>query len=604
MENSSGNAGESIMRHDDRKLVRRTARPMKTRRGVIVILTAFLLTVLFAFVALSVDTGRVVLTETEMQNAADAAALAASQEIQAAVYAAGQGVGSATVDANSIAVQAARQMAAEVAEANNVFVDANSDVEFGKRIYSPASGDWSVQWGGAPYNVVRVKARRNGPDTEAPDGEFPLAFGWAIGKDSVPLNVSSTAFTEARDLVLVLDFSGSMNYDSQLTSSLGLGTAEALVDGMWVALQEANPQWPGTSTSKFPATGFGGINSYEGTYVSSTTTSTIMSTLGLTQNNSNGTRKFPYPQAGRNTNGSPKSKPSNSASDTAWQRYIEFVKNHPVSQYKKKYGYRTLMDFLQQKTTNGYTPRDRYASEDMWRTPHQPMNALKKGASLFLTFLEDLDFGDEVGLVGYGEWAEPIDALNDGMINVSVAENPITPDYGDIDLLQLHHQAGEFNGQTNMGDGILKGRELLVGKANDPNDDGYSRYGARPTMIVMTDGQTNQKPSNWSLPTSFKWKDWTDFNGDGTADYSTSDNYKRYAFWEATEAVKRGITIHTIAVGGEADRQLMKAIAFAGGGVFIDVPAHSSIEDMEEQLGAAFSLIAAKVPAAQLLYED
>ena len=39
------------------------------RRGVIVVLTAFLLTVLFAFLALSVDTGRVVLTETEMQNA-------------------------------------------------------------------------------------------------------------------------------------------------------------------------------------------------------------------------------------------------------------------------------------------------------------------------------------------------------------------------------------------------------------------------------------------------------------------------------------------------------------------------------------------------------
>src|SRR5262245_51575057 len=108
----------------------RTARRWQDRRGVIVVLTAFLLTVLFAFLALSVDTGRVVLTETEMQNAADAASLAASQEIQAAVHAAGQGVGSATIDANSIAVQAAREMAAEVAEANGVFVDSDADVEF------------------------------------------------------------------------------------------------------------------------------------------------------------------------------------------------------------------------------------------------------------------------------------------------------------------------------------------------------------------------------------------------------------------------------------------------------------------------------------------
>ncbi len=68
--------------------------------------------------------------------------------------------------------------------------------------------------------------------------------------------------------------------------------------------------------------------------------------------------------------------------------------------------------------------------------------------------------------------------------------------------------------------------------------------------------------------------------------------------------MKRWITIHTIAVGAGADRGLMKAIAFAGGGVFIDVPVHSSAQEIEEQLSAAFSQIAAKVPAAQLLYEN
>src|SRR5215510_5604156 len=141
------------MSRHQHQLAERGTRRWQDRRGVIVVLTAFLLTVLFAFLALAVDTGRVVLTETEMQNAADAASLAASQEIQAAVYAAGQGVGSATVDANSIAVQAARDMAEEVAAANGVYVDKNTDVAFGKRIYNPSTGDWTVQWNGAPYNV-------------------------------------------------------------------------------------------------------------------------------------------------------------------------------------------------------------------------------------------------------------------------------------------------------------------------------------------------------------------------------------------------------------------------------------------------------------------
>jgi len=262
------------------------------------------------------------------------------------------------------------------------------------------------------------------------------------------------------------------------------------------------------------------------------------------------------------------------------------------------------MDYLQQKAISSFTPRDRYTSEDMWRTPHQPLNAVKKGASLFLAFLDDLDFGDEVGMVGYGEWGEQIDSLNDGDASVDVSNDPITPSFGLIDVMQNHHQAGEFNGQTNMGDGILKAREMLVGNASDPNDDGFSRYGARPTLVLMTDGLANRRPSSWSLPANFHWEDWTDFNGDGSADYTTSDNYKRYAFWEATEAIKRGITIHTIAVGADADRDMLEAIAKASGGVYIDVPGGSTVEEVEEQLSSAFSQIAAKVPAAQLLYEN
>lgn len=571
------------------------------RRGVVVVLTGFCLVAVFAFVALSVDTGRMVLTETKMQNAVDAAALAAAQEISSAVFAAGQGQGSASIDANSVAVEAARAMAAEVALANGVFIDPDIDVRFGKRTYSSATGDWPIQWDAAPYNVVQVTARKTDADVSAPDGQLPLAFGWAVGRSKVPLRASATAFVESRDMVIVLDFSGSMNYDSQLNSSLGLSVAEGLLDDMWDAMIAANPYWPGTSTPKFPATGFGSINSYAGTYVASTDTATIRNTLGLNAN-VNGNRKFPYPQAGRSSDGLPKAKPSNTNSDAAWGRYIDFVKNHPVAAYKKKYGYRTLMDFLQQKTTNGYTPRDRYASEDMWRTPHYPMDGVKKGASLFLDFLNELDFGDEVGLVGYGEWAEPIKQLNDGDVSISIASDPITVDYDKIDVLQRHHQAGEFNGQTAMGDGIVKGRELLVGTGG--SNTGYSRYGAHPTMLIMTDGQTNQKPSNWTLPASFKWKDWTDYDGDGVANYTTTDKNKQHAFYEATKSVDRGITLHTLAVGNEADGDLMKAIAFAGGGVYASVPGGQTITELDSQIEDAFRNIASKVPTAKLIYNE
>ena len=502
----------------------KTKRQWSERRGIIIVLTSFLLTVLFAFLALSVDTGRVVMTQTKMQNAVDAASLAASQEINAAVYAAGQGQGSVTIDANSIAVNSARTMAAQVAAANGVFVDSGKDVKFGKRVYN--NGDWTVQWGATPYNVVQVSARRTESDVTAQDGQFPLAFGWAINKSSVPLKATSSAFVEARDMVLVLDFSASMNDDSSLGSSLATSEVNAALDGMWDALRTADPKWPGTSTSKFPSGGFGSINSYAGTYVSSTNTTTILSTLQLTTNVS-GNRKFPFPQSGRNSDGSPKAKPSNSTSDSLWTGYINYVKGLSGT-YKQKYGYRTLMDYFQSQRF----ARDE--AEDLWRTPHYPTQALKDGTSLFTQFLTDLNFGDEVGLVVYGQYAVQQKTFYDGEVSIDITADPITPDYTKIDTIQKHLQAGEYEGWTAMGDGMLKGRALLVGDPAVAGDHGYSRYGARPTLIVMTDGQTNQAPNGWSMPNTFKWSDWTDYDSNGTTNYTTTDINKKYAFYQAT----------------------------------------------------------------------
>lgn len=568
----------------------------KDRRGIVVVLTGFVLTLLFAFVSMSVDSGRIVLTETQMQNAVDAAALAASQEITASIEAAGQGEGDPDADANSIAVQAARQVAADVAAANGVYIDPDTDVQFGKRYYDEAADDWPIAWDESPYNVVRVKARRtNADDLEAPDGELPLAFGWAVGRESVPVATSATAFVEARDLVLVLDFSGSMNDDSSMNSSLELSQVEDALDNMWDELREADPKWPGTNKSKFPADGFGEIDSYEGTYISTNDRDYVLYYLGLFENDGQ-TYDHLFPQSGRASDGTPNGQIGNSSSYYRWRDYVSYVKGLSGT-YHKKYGYRTLMSFLQHSR-----PRS-YQSEDLWRTSHYPFTAVKNGTTLFLNFLEDLDFGDEVGLVSYATWAEWEDSHNDGEVSLDISDDPINANYDVLDTIQRRHQAGHYDSRTGMGDGILKGREMLVGADNDPNDEGYSRYGARPTMIVMTDGLANEAKSGWSLPDGFDWNDWTDYDGDGQANYTTSDWKKQYAFWEATECVKRGITLHSVAVGAGADTNLMKAIAFAGGGVYINVPGGSTIAEMESQMLEAFGQIAAKVPPAQLVYE-
>lgn len=567
----------------------------RDRRGIVIVLTAFLMTALFAFMALSVDTGRIVLTETDMQNSVDAAALAAAQELSvAAQEAAAQGTSGGAAAAEAEA--AARQMAANVAEANGAYVDSDSDVEFGQRTYDTGTETWSTAWGVLPYNVVRVTARRTGADTSAPDGELKMAFGWAVGRDQVPIQTSAVAFVDSRDLVIVLDFSASMNDDSSLRSSLGQAQAEDSLDAMWDALVDADPIWPDTGDSKFPASGFGHVDSYVGTYVSSSDTNTIFDELHLGDSNPDGSRKYPFPQAGRYSSGLPKNKPSNSTSDSRWKSYIGCVKNHNTP-YKKKYGYRSLMDYFQEHRYSASS------SEDLWRTPHYPFHAVKEGASLFLNFLADLNFGDEVGLVSYGKWAVKETTHNDGEVSINIAADPITADYAVIDEIQRRHQAGDYSGWTGMGDGILNARELLMGDLSDSNDNGYSRYGARPTMIIMTDGQTNQGPDGWSLPSGFDWAEWTDYDGNGTADYTTSNWKKQYSFWEATQSVERGITLHTMAVGAGADRDLMKAIAFAGSGIFISVPGGSTVTEMESQMLDAFAIIASKVPPPKLVFE-
>src|SRR5690606_23998988 len=96
------------------------------RRGAFMVLAAFAL-----FVAFSIDTGNIALNKTIMQNAVDAAAMAAAMEITNAVENAPPDV----EDPTSFAREQAKTVAANTAAANGVYVDPGLDVEFGLRWY-------------------------------------------------------------------------------------------------------------------------------------------------------------------------------------------------------------------------------------------------------------------------------------------------------------------------------------------------------------------------------------------------------------------------------------------------------------------------------------
>jgi hypothetical protein len=147
-----------------------------------------------------------------------------------------------------------------------------------------------------------------------------------------------------------------------------------------------------------------------------------------------------------------------------------------------------------------------------------------------------------------------------------------------------------------MGGGLKDAIELL---------DEHLRVGARPAIVFMTDGNSNtiDAGEDTDLPEDWDWDALFDYDGDGNGDYYTSSTQKRYILKLAQEAISKGYTLHGIAIGVDADDELMAAIAHMGGGEYLAIPGGTSVEEMQAQVEAAYYKIASLVPPAQLLNE-
>jgi hypothetical protein len=289
-----------------------------------------------------------------------------------------------------------------------------------------------------------------------------------------------------------------------------------------------------------------------------------------------------------------KGEPNAATSEARWKDYIEWVLDEDDVDdigYRKWYGYRTLIAFLLSER------RENHDSEDLWAIPHYPFHACKDGLSLFLEFIEDLGYGDEVGLVSYDTYSRVEEELDEAdlAVSTSLGSNLITDELSKIDLIQRHKQAGHYYGSTGLGYGIRDARDLM---------DAERRYGAQPALLVMTDGNANKSPSGWSLPGWWNWADVTDWDQDGSPNYTTSNKHKQYAMYQTKLCIDEGYIVHTMSVGADADGDVMEAIAKSSGGVWIDAPGGSTIDDLRDQLLEAFGKIGAAVPLARLASPD
>lgn len=379
------------------------------RRGKIVVMTAFMMTMMLAMIAFGVDVGYIAVARTEIQICTDAAALAGA---------------SGLADGTGVAQTRAQEYLAKNKVAGQTLGSSNATIEFGT--WTDTTKTFSV--GGTTPNGIRINTSLN---------SVPLFFGKALNKDSFNVSASSIAVYQPRDIALVLDYSGSMAYDSQFRNISLIGKP-AIVANLTQMYQEL-----GTTFGTLPATSV----SY-GT--SSTANSTIRSNFKLN------TVSYPYPSG-------------------SWNEYIDYVQTDNTlysAGYRNRYGGITFMHYLM-------TKRDSYSETPvLWKTSEQPLTALKDAVDAFLAYLDQNSTDDRVAF-----------ALYTASDNTAKLEQALTKTYTDVSTKVRQRQAGHYVGSTNISAGMTKGRLELQNNG---------RVGVSKLLILMTDGEANLPTGNTS----------------------------------------------------------------------------------------------------------
>jgi Ca-activated chloride channel homolog len=165
-----------------------------SRRGAAMVLIAILMVGFMASVALSIDIAHMHLAKMELRIATDAAAKATAEAL------------AATQDIPTAIAQGKR-----LAQANQVFNRPlqlrDSDFQFGRSQLNNDGGAFNFRAGAQRFNSVRVVGARTDGSLSGP---VPLFFSRFWGRENLGMTASAIATFLRRDVVLVVDRSGSM----------------------------------------------------------------------------------------------------------------------------------------------------------------------------------------------------------------------------------------------------------------------------------------------------------------------------------------------------------------------------------------------------------
>jgi Flp pilus assembly protein TadG len=378
------------------------------RRGAIIVLTCFLIVVLVGIVAFTVDLGYITLTKTELQSAADSAALAGASEL---------------VNGTSAAQAEALSYITKNKAGGHALTSGNVTFEFGD--WNPTSRKFTTN--STDPNGIRVTSKVS---------QQPTFFAKIFGMNSFDTSAEAIAVYQPRDISIVLDYSGSMCYDSQFRNINLIGQA-AVEANLKQIYQELGSPTYGKLT--FAPVAYG---------TTSTSATNVKSQFGLTN------VAYPYPGG-------------------SWDEFINYVQSDSYvnsAGYRCKYGYLTWLNYVLAKRCGASD------SPGLDQVSEQPVTALKDAVDVFLSYISAHCTDDRVSLSLY--------TYSDGTAKL---EQALTTNYSSISKICRKRQAGHYTGGTNISAGMNKGRVDLQKNA---------RVGALKLMLVMTDGVVNLPSGN------------------------------------------------------------------------------------------------------------
>ncbi len=565
--------------HDQRVLGGTGKRECQQRRGAIIVLTAILLVMMMGMLAFSIDVGYMYTLDSQLQRSVDAAALAGAGALvkgqedaqdRVAEYLIRNPIGGKPV------VSGGGDLTAEISQFRSDHRD-DLDVKLGH--WDPTSRTFAESEQMPSTISVAMTYRKN-----------PLFFARFLGEKQFDITASSVAMYQPRDIMVVLDFSASMNDDTEFSSIpiLGREVVEANLAQCWADLGSPTygtmtfaPQYITVSSGASPATSV----EYRNTSVFVSSSHTLQSVVLTFSDGSTKTWTSPSGSSGTFANGSKvvtrvvaKSNNVNRTFDFStstidatvktalgldgvaypyshgsWQSYIDWCQsssgqNNSPGGYRWKFGYMSLMVYwLENYPEYSKIP-------DLWKVRAQPVTALKTSTSAFMEFIQEVDTNDRVGL-----------AIYNGPNGEGYLETGLTHDFQDIIHRVTHRQAGHYHQYTNIGGGLHSGRVEL-------EDNG--RPGAFRMVVLMTDGL-----ANW------------------VSGGQNPSGAKNYLLAEAKKCADNGFPVVTISLGAGADKNVMQQVAdMTPKGRHFNVPGGQTGQEYYEDLLEVFREIAQDRP--------